>query len=565
MVAVRLQGFFRTFAATAFVIIGLPLLRVASAQGEGAALQSIWQAVGSPPALAADDWASPGSYCALTWVDCNETSSINSIKLSNLSISAQLSDLTAGLLQLPTLYQLDLSMNSFTGSLPVAWTGLSAQIVLLQENQIKGGLPAAWSNWDTLLQLNVSSNLLNGTLPPEWGSMKSLKWLGLSFNGLTGTLPDAWAASQTLLTLHLNNNKLSGALPASWASMKNFVEMNFETFESAVLRLSNNQFSGTLPPEWAGMQNVVFLFLNGNQLSGALPTAWSNFGYNLIMMDLSNNRGLSGAIPPSWSKLNTWILSIGVEGTGICGGSPPRIGSNPQLSLTTSMETGTFILYQQTWQPFSTPPCADGTGSWSCLKELSIAAPPSSVQPAASPLACGALCAGAGRDPVTNAPRCRFFTFTTDGTCQLFANSLRDGMFAVAPNGSARLTCSTSRWTFRPSGVEAADAPGSFCVPNYTIMGPQVPPPNSNSNARFAVASKSDCAAACTSSPSCTYYNFYPALPGPGTSPQCQLLNSPWSAPYNPRAWPTEGATSCTTRSVNFFLLPSALTLLPSQ
>ncbi|XP_039158273.1 receptor-like protein 6 [Eucalyptus grandis] len=106
-------------------------------------------------------------------------------------------------IEFPMLQIIDLSQNSFSGSLPSKyfkhWTAIGIQ---MNYSKIQGYL--------TLIDL--SSNDFSGAIPETIGSLKQLKLLNLSNNMLSGPLPPFLANLTNLEALDLSQNQLSGEI-----------------------------------------------------------------------------------------------------------------------------------------------------------------------------------------------------------------------------------------------------------------------------------------------------------------------------------------------------------------
>ncbi|KAM3346285.1 hypothetical protein ACQJBY_020708 [Aegilops geniculata] len=108
---------------------------------------------------------------------------------------------------LTTLTAIDLSNNSFDGTIPVSFGRLISLHVL-----------------------NLSGNVFTGDIPQEFGRMTQLESLDLSQNQLSGDIPEALTNLTFLGILNLSSNQLVGRIPRSG---------QFATFQ-------NNSFEGNL-------------------------------------------------------------------------------------------------------------------------------------------------------------------------------------------------------------------------------------------------------------------------------------------------------------------------------
>lgn len=72
----------------------------------------------------------------------------------------------------PNLGLLDMSNNSFVGTLPSSWSKSPMADIKLDSNQLTGTLPSSWSAWGSntgnSVQLSVRDTHLRGKMPREW-------------------------------------------------------------------------------------------------------------------------------------------------------------------------------------------------------------------------------------------------------------------------------------------------------------------------------------------------------------------------------------------------------------
>ncbi|KAJ1269832.1 hypothetical protein BS78_06G008300 [Paspalum vaginatum] len=134
----------------------------------------------------------------------------------DLSQNQLTSTVPASLFHLERLVQLDLYQNSLNGSLPADEIGSLQQIGIidLSSNTFAGSLPVTFGQLQALINLNLSHNSFNGSVPDSYGNLTSLKSLDLSYNDLSGTIPGYLATFTDLAILNLSFNNLHGQIPA---------------------------------------------------------------------------------------------------------------------------------------------------------------------------------------------------------------------------------------------------------------------------------------------------------------------------------------------------------------
>ncbi|KAI3899692.1 hypothetical protein MKW92_015178 [Papaver armeniacum] len=91
-------------------------------------------------------------------------------------------------------------------------------------NIFEGEIPESIANLTSLYMLNFSSNALTGSIPATFGNLKHLESLDLSQNKLTGEIPFQLADLSFLSVLNLSFNKLVGKIPSGG---------QFQTFQSS--------------------------------------------------------------------------------------------------------------------------------------------------------------------------------------------------------------------------------------------------------------------------------------------------------------------------------------------
>ncbi|XP_060218022.1 receptor-like protein Cf-9 homolog [Lycium barbarum] len=88
-------------------------------------------------------------------------------------------------------------------------------IIDLSRNKFEGEIPKFIGNLNSLRLLNLSRNNLTGHIPVGMRNMSTLEALDLSFNRLTGKIPMELASLTFLVVLNLSYNHLVGPIPHS--------------------------------------------------------------------------------------------------------------------------------------------------------------------------------------------------------------------------------------------------------------------------------------------------------------------------------------------------------------
>eukprot|EP01124_Arcella_intermedia_P007152 TRINITY_DN14337_c0_g1_i1.p1 TRINITY_DN14337_c0_g1~~TRINITY_DN14337_c0_g1_i1.p1 ORF type:complete len:489 (+),score=100.10 TRINITY_DN14337_c0_g1_i1:192-1469(+) len=117
-----------------------------------------------------------------------------------------LGNIPSSVRQLSLLMELDLSFNGFSGNIPELPGGLL--LLDLHENRLRGTIKI--SNLVALTVLDLSSNSFIGSIPSQIGTLYGLTILKLNNNYLSGTIPSQFNQLNMLQVLDISNNLLCG-------------------------------------------------------------------------------------------------------------------------------------------------------------------------------------------------------------------------------------------------------------------------------------------------------------------------------------------------------------------
>ncbi|KAL7596955.1 hypothetical protein Lser_V15G29317 [Lactuca serriola] len=123
--------------------------------------------------------AEQDNCCEWSGVTCNkQTGHVTELELMSFGLVGEISH---SLVNLTYLIYLDLSRNSFHGTIPAIIGSLTQlRSLYLGYNNLNGTIPRSIGSLTELRQLDLSYNSLYGTIPPEFGNLTNLQLLLLS-------------------------------------------------------------------------------------------------------------------------------------------------------------------------------------------------------------------------------------------------------------------------------------------------------------------------------------------------------------------------------------------------
>lgn len=177
---------------------------------------------------------------------------------------------------MPALYQLLLSNNMLTGTLPSSWDSKALTYFTVYGNKLSGPVPS-WPA-PSLVMYTVgrygngvcTGNQLSGQVPANLPKlMPHLKELNLQCNNLSGTLPAELGSFAELTRLDVSNNPgIQGTLPPSLGKLTKLT----------YLGMSDTQIGGTLPESFGELTALKTLGLQRTKVYGCIPTSWAVLG-----------------------------------------------------------------------------------------------------------------------------------------------------------------------------------------------------------------------------------------------------------------------------------------------
>ncbi|XP_026451212.1 MDIS1-interacting receptor like kinase 2-like [Papaver somniferum] len=281
-----------------------------------------------------DSWkrGSTSSPCKWYGFTCNNKRSVTKLSLSGLRLQGTLDSFNfssfanlvsnntlSGLIpskigNLSKLTELNLSMNYFTGHIPVEICVLTnLQTLRISENQISGSIPQEIGNLHLLTGLGFYTNNLTGPVPTSIYNLTNLIIFSLYDNSLSGIIPQEMGRlAASLIFLVLSGNHLSGSVPTSICNLTNLI----------VIDIKNNQLSGTIPREIGKLTPLTTIDMYGNNFIGSIPISPCNLS-SLKGVYLFQNQ-LSGAIPREIGRLK-YLVDLDVSRNNLSGPIPTSV------------------------------------------------------------------------------------------------------------------------------------------------------------------------------------------------------------------------------------------------
>jgi len=208
--------------------------------------------------------------------------SMPSVREMDLSMNSIASTIPANMLTMPELIVLDLHGNQLNGQIPQTFqSNEQLQFLALFENELTGEIPKL--NLPNLAHLDLARNKLSSTLPATLESLSKLRYLFAGENSYSpGVVPEFLSRLPVLEELSLKDSNLIGTIPAGLSALTNLI----------LLDLDQNSLTGRLPAEFSLMSTLSFLLLNRNQLTGTIPESYGTM--DALQVFLFDENSLTG-------------------------------------------------------------------------------------------------------------------------------------------------------------------------------------------------------------------------------------------------------------------------------
>ncbi|KAL8227311.1 hypothetical protein R6Q57_017143 [Mikania cordata] len=157
-----------------------------------------------------DEEAATSDCCEWFGVTCNtQTSHVTSLSLKEGNIEGKIN--SHSLVNLSHLNELDLSQNSFFGTIPMSIGSLTElRYLYLSDNSFSGTIVKYIGYLTHLRYLDLSYNSFSGIIPPVLGNLTGLQALSLSYIGNCTTKNQDWLSHLSQLNyLHMNGISLA--------------------------------------------------------------------------------------------------------------------------------------------------------------------------------------------------------------------------------------------------------------------------------------------------------------------------------------------------------------------
>jgi len=229
------------------------------------------------------------------------------------------------------LINLDLAKNGLEGNIPKTLNGLNKlRVLLLSHNRLSGTIDAIFEGLTSLDILDLSFNSFWGTLP-EFSLLMPVSDIRIQHNAITDI--SSLVRSSTVQVFNASHNLISGDFPPInqmpqlsifdvsnnnvTGTLPEYTPLPFSTFLLHTLVANNNFISSTIPPSLLVETSLTEINLGRNELTGVIPPVTGGLIHNA---DLSSNY-LSGPVP-QWPVDESLLLAdnllIGFLGEWIC-------------------------------------------------------------------------------------------------------------------------------------------------------------------------------------------------------------------------------------------------------
>ncbi|KAL9680186.1 hypothetical protein QQ045_018064 [Rhodiola kirilowii] len=139
--------------------------------------------------------------------------SLTKLRTLDLSDNRFSGGIQQGILTLPKVISVNVSVNRFTTLEVIKFNGRETQLQTLaaRGNRLQGHLPVNLVTVDNLTSIDLGSNSFNGIIPPEYGQKLEMSWQSLYLDGnyLAGNLPSQFTTGNLRVRGSVSHNCLT--------------------------------------------------------------------------------------------------------------------------------------------------------------------------------------------------------------------------------------------------------------------------------------------------------------------------------------------------------------------
>jgi Leucine-rich repeat (LRR) protein len=228
--------------------------------------------------------------------------------------------------KLPMLRDIRLTMNKFTGPIPLGFAACkNLQILIISSNLFVDVVPTWLGKLSKLINVGLSYNSLSGTIPNELGNLTMLQVLRIKFCNLSGQVPLELGKMIQLTYLDLTSNQLTGPFPGFTGNLSNLFYLD----------LATNQLTGPVPSTLGNLRSLSYLSIGSNYLESNLDLlATLGSCQQLQKLGISDNPFASWSLNPNHvANLSTNLVEFYAAESQIIGVLPATLSNLSALRV----------------------------------------------------------------------------------------------------------------------------------------------------------------------------------------------------------------------------------------
>lgn len=222
------------------------------------------------------------------------------------------------------VYQLDLSFNNLSGSLPAELGNLTEAIYFrVQGNNISGVIPPQISNMRNLIWLDLAYNRISGQIPSVLGNLTNMIDFALASNQLTGQIPPELGNMTALVSIGLYQNNLTGQIPFTFGRLTQLrtlqiFQNSLTAISDSISKLTNLETCDLGYNQFCNISPVAKAWANAHDSDWASTQVCTKPGVQITATPLSGAAPLNIAFTASnigSTMIENWNWSFGDGGT----------------------------------------------------------------------------------------------------------------------------------------------------------------------------------------------------------------------------------------------------------